>query len=221
MAGITTAMLASFKRDLFNGAHNFQQTRSFTCSSTTTATVGGISPSNVTATPIYRGAAVSGANIPANTVVAQILGTNSILLSQAPTAAITAFTVTGDIFNMMLFRAVVTSNWGAANTGYAEIAATGDETSGLGYANGGVALTNVDPVASSPSAYTTFSPNPTWTSATFSTSGCMIYNTKRNGTIVTPGVSVHDFGGTQTVSSGTFTVIMPTAAVGTAVLQIT
>jgi hypothetical protein len=49
----------------------------------------------------------------------------------------------------------------------------------------------------------------------------MIYNSTQNGPNATPGVSVHDFGGTQTVSSGTFTAIMPTAAVGTAILQIT
>ena len=49
----------------------------------------------------------------------------------------------------------------------------------------------------------------------------MIYNSTQNGPNVNPGVSVHDFAGTQTVSSGTFTAIMPVAAVGTAVLQIT
>ena len=92
---------------------------------------------------------------------------------------------------------------------------------GTGYVAGGTALTNVDPVASSPSAYTTFSPNPSWTSASFSTAGCMIYNSTQNGPNANPGVSVHDFGGTQTVTSGTFTAVMPVAAVGTAILQIT
>jgi hypothetical protein len=49
------------------------------------------------------------------------------------------------------------------------------------------ALTNVDPVASSPSAYTDFSPDPSWTSASFSTIGCMIYNTIRNGDTANAG----------------------------------
>lgn len=216
---ITTAMLASFKRDLLNGAHCFAQSRSFTCTSTTTTTVVGISPTPATATPIYQGMAVSGTNIPAGTVVAKILGAASILLSQAPTAAITAFTVVGDTFKMALFKVGVVGTYGVANNGYADMGT--DETSGTGYTAGGTALTNVDPTASSPSAFTTFSPNPTWTSASFSTTGCMIYNSTQNGPNANPGVSVHDFGGTQTVSSGTFTAIMPVAAVGTAILQIT
>jgi hypothetical protein len=33
-------------------------------------------------------------------------------------------------------------------------------------------------------------------------------------------VSVHDFGGTQTVSNGTFTVVMPTADANNAILRI-
>ncbi len=168
------------------------------------------------------GEQLSGTNIPATTpipVVETIVSSTSITMSQAPSAAITAFTVKGDPFKMALFKAGVTGTYGAANTGYADMGA--DETSGTGYTAGGTALTNVDPVASSPSAFTNFSPNPTWTSASFSCSGCMIYNTLQNGPNANAGVSVHDFGGTQTVSSGTFTAIMPVAAVGTAVLQIT
>jgi hypothetical protein len=111
--------------------------------------------------------------------------------------------------------------YSAASTGYSDITGNSDEVTGTGYTAGGTALTNVDPSASSPSAYTTFSPDPSWTSASFSTTGCMIYNTTQNGPNANAGVSVHDFGGTQTVASGTFTAVMPTAAVGTAVLQIT
>ena len=181
MAGITTAQMASFKRDLFNGAHCFAQSRSFTCTSTTTATVVGVSPTPATATPIYQGEAVSGTNIPANTVVARILGAASIQLNQAPSAAITAFTVVGDTFKIALFKVGVAGTYGAATNGYADMTGNSDETSGAGYTAGGAALTNVDPVASSPSAYTTFSPSPTWTSATFSTIGCMIYNTTQHG----------------------------------------
>lgn len=219
MAGITSAMLASYKRDLLNGAHCHAQSRSFTCTSTATSTVVGITPTPATATPIYQGEAVSGANIVAGTVVAKILGAASILLSQAPSAAITAFTVVGDTFKMALFKSGVAGTYGAANNGYADMGA--DETSGTGYVAGGTALTNVDPVASSPSAYTNFSPNPSWTSASFSTTGCMIYNSTQNGPNANPGVSVNDFGGVQTVSAGTFTALMPVAAVGTAILQIT
>lgn len=221
MGSITTAMLASAKRDMMNGAHCFAQSRSFTNTSTSTATVTGISPSISTSSPIYRGMAVSGTNWPANTFVARILSSTSVQMNQAPSAAVTAFTVVGDTFNMALIQATPTGTYTAANTNYTDITGNSDEVSGTGYTAGGTALTNVDPVASSPSAYTTFSPNPSWTSATFSTSGCMIYNKTQNGPNATPGISVHSFGGTQTVTSGTFTAVMPTAAVGTAVLQIT
>ena len=218
---ITTAMLASFKRDLLNGAHCFAQSRSFTCTSTTTTTIVGVSPAPATATPIYQGEAVSGTNWPANTVVSRILGAASIQTNQAPSAAVTAFTVVGDIFKMALIKVGMAGTYGAASNGYADITGNTDEVTGTGYVAGGTALTNVDPVASSPSAYTTFSPNPSWTSASFSTAGCMIYNSTQNGPNANPGVSVHDFGGTQTVTSGTFTAVMPVAAVGTAILQIT
>ena len=218
---ITTAMLASFKRDILNGAHCFAQSRSFTCTSTATVTVVGVSPAPATATPIYQGEAVSGTNVTANTVISRILGASSVELSKAPAAAITAFTVVGDIFKMALIKVGMAGTYGAASTGYSDITGNTDETTGTGYVAGGTALTNVDPVASSPSAYTTFSPNPSWTSASFSTAGCMIYNSTQNGPNANPGVSVHDFGGTQTVTSGTFTAVMPVAAVGTAILQIT
>lgn len=221
---ITSAMLASFKRDLLNGAHCFAQSRSFTCTSTATKTVVGISPAISNAAPIFVGEQLSGTNISASTpvpIVETIVSSTSITMSQAPTGAITAFTVKGDPFKMALIKIGMAGTYGAASTNYTDITGNSDEVTGTGYVAGGTALTNVDPTASSPSAFTTFSPNPSWTSASFSTAGCMIYNTLQNGPNPTPGVSVNDFGGTQTVSSGTFTVIMPTAAVGTAILQIT
>ncbi len=221
---ITTAMMASAKRDFLNGVHCFAQSRSFTCTSTTTKTVVGISPAIAVATPIFVGELLSGTNISAVTplpVVESIVSSTSITMSQAPSAAITAFTVAGDPFKMALIKIGMAGTYGAASTAYSNITGNSDEVSGAGYTAGGTLLTNVDPVASSPSAYTTFSPNPSWTSASFSTAGCMIYNTLQNGPVPGAGVSVHDFGGTQTVTSGTFTVIMPVAAVGTAILQIT
>ena len=214
---ITTAMLASFKRDLLNGAHHFSQSRTFTASGTSSQTLTSVS----SLTGVYVGAQLSGTNIAAGTVVAAILSSTSIFISKATTGAPGTITVVGDTFKMALIKSGMAGTYGAANTNYTDITGNSDEVSGTGYTAGGTALTNVDPVASSPSAYTTFSPNPSWTSATFSTAGCMIYNSTQNGPNATPGISVHDFGGTQTVSSGTFTAVMPTAGVGTAILQIT
>jgi len=214
---ITTAMLASAKRDFLNGAHHFAQSRTFTATGTSTQTWTSVSA----LTGLYVGVALSGTNVAAGSVVAAILSSTSIFVSKASTGALGTVTAVGDIFKMALIKVGMAGTYGAASTNYTDITGNTDEVTGTGYVAGGTALTNVDPVASSPSAYTNFSPNPSWTSATLSTTGCMIYNTVQNGPNATPGVAVYDFGGTQTVSSGTFTVIMPVAAVGTAVLQIT
>jgi hypothetical protein len=215
MAGITTAMLASFKRDMFFGLPHFAQSRTFTATGVSTQTWTSVSA----LTGMAVGNFLSGTNVAAGTRIADILSSNSIFVSKASTGAIGTVTMVGDSFKMALFKVSVSGTYSAATTGYSDMGA--DEVTGTGYSAGGTALTNVDPVASSPSAYTNFSPNPSWTSASFSVTGCMIYNTTQNGANANPGVSVHDFGGTQTVTSGTFTAVMPTAAVGTAVLQIT
>jgi hypothetical protein len=214
---ITTAMLASFKRDMMNGAHHFSQSRTFTATGVSTQTWTGLS----SLVGVYVGCGLSGVNVAAGTVVAKILSPTSILVSLASTGAIGTVTVVGDIFKMALIKIGMAGTYGAANTNYSDITGNSDEVTGTGYVAGGMTMTNVDPVASSPSAFTTFSPNPSWTSASFSTAGSMVVNTTQNGPMPTPGCSVHDFGGTQTVSSGTFTAVLPVAAVGTAVLQIT
>jgi hypothetical protein len=217
MAGITTAMLASYKRDLMFGRHHHIQSRTFTGTGTSTQTWTGLSA----LTGMAVGAFLSGTNVAAGTRIADILSASSIFVSKASTGALGTVTMTGDTFKMALVKVGPAGTYSAASTGYSDITGNSDEVTGTGYTVGGTALTNVDPVASSPSAYTNFSPDPSWTSASFSTTGCMIYNTTQNGPNANAGVSVHDFGGTQTVASGTFTAVMPTAAVGTAVLQIT
>ena len=217
MAGITTAMLASAKRDFLFGLHHFAQSRTFTATGTSTQTWTSVSA----LTGMAVGNALSGTNVAAGSIIGAILSASSIFVSKASTGALGTVTMVGDIFKMALIKNGMAGTYSAASTNYTDVTGNSDETSGAGYVAGGTALTNVDPVASSPSAYTTFSPNPSWTSASFSCAGCMIYNTIQNGPTATPGIAVYDFGGTQTVSSGTFTVVMPTAAVGTAVLQIT
>jgi hypothetical protein len=74
-------------------------------------------------------------------------------------------------------------------------------------------------------ATTTFAANPTWSNASFSATAAIIYNTTtRLGAAAAPlngrTFSVHDFGGKQTVSVGTFTVIMPTNDSNNAIIQI-
>jgi hypothetical protein len=67
------------------------------------------------------------------------------------------------------------------------------------------------PVLAGTTAITNFIPNPSWTAVSFTASAAIIYNTSSR--LGSPGraVSVHNFGGPQTISSGTFTVLMPVA----------
>lgn len=130
---------------------------------------------------------------------------------------------TGNTFKMALFVATVTATWNYTATNYGTGSGTPstsnmgiDEVSGTGYTAGGVSLSNTTPAVGTTSAYTTFAANPSWTSASFSTSGCMIYNSTSGDRCV----GVWSFGGTQTVTSGTFTVLMPTNAASTALLQL-
>lgn len=217
MAGITTAMCASYKRDLMFGRHHHSQSRTFTATGTSTQTWTALSSLVGLAVGVF----LSGTNVAAGTRVADILSSTSIFVSKASTGALGTVTAVGDTFKMALFKVGVAGTYGAATTNYTDMTGNTDETSGTGYTATGTSLTNVDPVASSPSAYTDYSPDPSWTTASFSTIGCMIYNTTQNGDTATPAAAVYDFGGTQTVTSGTFTAVLPVAAVGTAVLQIT
>lgn len=145
--------------------------------------------------------------------------------------AIHNFTITtGNVFKMALTSVALAGNiaFGAATTnagtpgsGTPSQANLGtDEVTGTGYVAGGFAWTaaqNLTPLTSGTSAYWSWSVNPSWSTATFSTSGCIIYNSSASN----KAVYVGSFGGTQTVTAGTFTVLLPTNGVGTSILQLT
>ena len=122
-----------------------------------------------------------------------------------------------DSFRIGLYTAS-TASLSAATTVYSN---TGEIT-GTGYTNTGVQSTTGQalaisqvPISSSTTAYINFT-NPQWTGASFSADGALLWNSTQAG----KAVAVLDFAGTKTVSSGTFTIQMPTAAPGTAILQI-
>lgn len=135
-------------------------------------------------------------------------------------------TTTGHVFKCALFVASPTGTWNNTATNYGSgsgsptTANVGtDEVSGTGYTAGGFAWTaaqNTTPAASGTQAYWSWSANPTWTGASFSTSGCMIYNSTQSGKCV----AVYSFGGTQSVTAGTFTITLPTNGAGTSILQL-
>lgn len=123
---------------------------------------------------------------------------------------------TGNTFKIALIKVGPAGTYGAASTNYSNITGNSDEVSGTGYSAGGVSLTNITPTSTGTTAFWSFSPNPSWTTATFSTTACMIYNSSASN----KSTSTYDFGGTQSVSAGTFTIVMPTADASNAVLRI-
>jgi hypothetical protein len=216
---ITTAMMTSFKRDLFSALFCFNQSRTPTGDVTNTSfTITNMS----SLTGLAVGMGISGTGIPANSVIASIDSATQITISKAATATNTGVTLTctGDSFKIALIKISMAGTYGAASTNYTDITGNTDEVSGTGYSAGGTALTNVSPTSSGTTAFVDFSPDPSWTSASFSTAGCMIYNNARRGPTATIGTSVHDFGGTQTVTAGTFTAVMPVADASNAILRI-
>lgn len=230
MAGITTAFPTSAKGEYFAGAFCFNATVTPTGTTSNTAFT-------VTSMSTNAGVAVGmsiadtgHSGIPAGAVVASIDSSTQITISKAATASNsgTALSIGGDAFKIALFKNSVSGTYGAATVNYTDMTGNSDEASGTGYSAGGVALTNVSPVTSGTTGYINFSPNPSWTSSTFSTDGCLIYNTsaRLGGTSGTNtqgagrAVGVFSFGGTVSVSSGTLTVLMPSASSSTAVLRI-
>ena len=77
---------------------------------------------------------------------------------------------------------------------------------GNGYATGGVTLTNKAVSTSSTTAYFD-ADDPTWTSASFTARGALIYNSTNSD----KAIAVLNFGGDFTVSSGTFRIVFPAA----------
>ena len=112
-------------------------------------------------------------------------------------------------------QAAGSGTYGAASTNYTNITGNSDEASGSGYSAGGNTLTNVTPVADSTTAICDFS-DTTWSSASFTTCGAMIYYTNNGNS----ACAVLSFGGDQTVSSGDFQIQFPAAAAATAIIRI-
>ena len=119
----------------------------------------------------------------------------------------------GNTFNLALYTSSATLN--KSTTAYS---ATNEisNTSGSAYSAKGKALTSVTPVLSTDTAVCDFA-DVSWTSASFTANGCLIFNDSASGD---PAVCAIAFGGDKTVSSGTFTIQFPTADASNAILRI-
>ena len=120
---------------------------------------------------------------------------------------------TGNDFNIALYTSSATLS--ASTTAYS----TSNEitnSSGSAYQPKGKVLTSVTPALDSTTAVCDFA-DISWTSASFTANGCLIFNDTATGD---PAVCAVAFGGDKTVSSGTFTIQFPAAAATTAIVRI-
>jgi hypothetical protein len=120
---------------------------------------------------------------------------------------------TGDTFNLALYTSSATLD--KDTTAYSSTNEI-TNTSGTSYSAKGNALTSVTPVLSTDTAVCDFA-NTSWTSASFTSRGCLIFNDTAAGD---PAVCAIDFGGDKTVTSGTFTIEFPAASAATAIIGI-
>jgi hypothetical protein len=120
----------------------------------------------------------------------------------------------GDTFKLALYTN--SASFTAATTAYT---ATNEVANSGSYAAGGGTLTRIDPTTSGTTAFTDFA-DLSFTSATITARGALIYNSTPTHTYTNPVALVLDFGADKTATSGTFTVQFPTADASNAILRI-
>jgi hypothetical protein len=120
----------------------------------------------------------------------------------------------GDTFKIALYTSSATMD--SSTTAYSAT----NEVSGTGYTAAGNTLTRIDPTSSGTTAYTDFA-DTTWTTATITARGALIYNTTPStGAYTNPSVCVLDFGTDKSSSAGDFTIQFPTADATNAIIRI-
>ena len=129
------------------------------------------------------------------------------------------FTNGADAYKVALMKAnaSITGTYDATTTNYSDVTGNSDELAATGgYSTGGFALTNVNPTSTGTTAFTDFSANASWGSATFTTRGCIIYNTSDGNS----AVCVINFGADYSVSGGTFEIQWLAADSSNAIIRI-
>jgi len=123
----------------------------------------------------------------------------------------------GHSFKIALYTSSATL--GASTTAYS---ATNEitNTAGSAYSAGGAALTNTGVGLTSTTAFTDFS-DVSYTSASFTANGALIYNTTTDGgSGTTNAVAVIAFGSDKTATNGTFTIQFPANDSSNAIIRL-
>lgn len=228
MAGVTTAMPTSLKKEMLEGIHHLQGTITVVgTTSTVTGTPAGTTIAGLASiADLSAGMLVADStnpgDIPANTYVSRLLSTTTLNIDKVMLGSHVGDTLTfkGDALSFALIKVGPAGTYDASSTNYSNITGNSDEIpNGSGYTTGGfvwAAGANLTPLTSGTGAYTQPSTNPSWTAATISTIGGMLYN----ATQLNKAIAVESFGGTQTVTAGTLTLLLPANGVGTSLLQV-
>ena len=119
---------------------------------------------------------------------------------------------TGNTFKIALYDSDATL--GAGTTAFT----TSEEitnTSGTAYTSGDATLTSVTPVASSTTALCDFA-DVSFSSATFTANGALIYNSSATNA----AVAAIAFGSDKTATNGTFTIQFPAADASNAIIRL-
>ena len=118
----------------------------------------------------------------------------------------------GNAFKLALYTS--SASLGAGTTAYSSSNEISN-ASGSAYSAGGKTIVSVTPALDGSTAVCDFA-DISFTSASFTANGCLIYN----DTQADKAVCVVAFGGDKTVSSGTFTIQFPAADASNAIVRI-
>ncbi len=114
-----------------------------------------------------------------------------------------------DVIKLALYTSAATLS--AATTAYT----TSDEVVGTGYTAGGNTLAGATVSLTGTTAFVDFT-DTTWTTATITARGALIYNSSKSN----KAIAVLDFGADKTSTAGSFTVQFPTNDATSAIVRI-
>lgn len=130
-----------------------------------------------------------------------------------------------DTYKMALIDVAGTGTYGTLTVAYGTTTGaptttnlgTDEVTASGTYADGGFTMTGYTAGNSTTTSWIDWTTDPSWTSATLSAVGCMLYDDTVAGK---PAISVHSFGGTITSTAGTFTITLPAGDASNALVRI-
>jgi hypothetical protein len=126
----------------------------------------------------------------------------------------------GDTFKLALYKLALYDNSASFTAATTDYTATNEVSNSGTYSAGGGTLTRIDPTSSGTTAFTDFA-DITFTSATITARGALIYNTTEGSdTGTTNTVVVLDFGSDKTSTAGDFQIAFPTADATNAIIRI-